>query len=581
MSMGMNQLNRRSFLYTAGLAVTAGLTGTGYAAGTETRRTVDVCVYGGTSGGVIAAVALSRLGRSVLLIEPSRHLGGMTSGGLGWIDYGKASTIGGVTKRYFDEVRAYYRSAGVPDSGWSVEPHVAEQIFERWLLEQKVEVLRETRLGKVRVSGRRIRSLSLDSAAPDESGAPALRPREKNYLTVQAAMFIDASYEGDLLAAAGVSSRTDREGRQEYGESLAGICLGMPRTEKYERGNGAKTLRKTLLRLDPYVRPGDSASGLLPLVSARGAKSPGQADSRLQACTFRLCLTRQEPLPITPPADYEPRRFELVRRLITALEKAGEPLEPADLYFNFGHPSVRPHPRLLKITRLVRGKTDVNSGSAGVSMDLADGGAERYAEAGWPERARIWRAHRDYQRGLWHFLATDPELPDWLRGELSGWGLPRDEFKDTGGWPFQLYIREARRMVGSRVVTQGHCEHPAKGDDAVAFGSYALDSHICQRLVVDHCVAQEGWFYSPLPRAYPIPYGAIVPKESECENLLATFCVSSSHVAFASVRMEPVFMMLSESAAVAADQALRENSRVQGINLARLRALLLAAGQVV
>jgi hypothetical protein len=576
-----NNLSRRAFLFKAGVALTAGLSGIGYAAGTGARRMVEVCVFGGTSGGVVAAVALARLGRSVLVVEPTRHVGGMTSGGLGWIDYGRSSAIGGLTRQYFDEIRASYRAAGISESGWSVEPHCAEQVFERWLAAHKIEVLRETRLSKVRMRGRRIREIVLDHASPDGMGAPAARADERHYQTIQAAMFIDASYEGDLLAAAGISYRTDREGRLDYGERLAGISLTLPSTQRFERGNGAKTVRRTPLRIDPYRRPGDAASGLIPLVSKRAVKPPGQADSRLQACTFRLCLTRNDPLPIVPPADYEPGRFELVRRFIAALEQAGDPLEPADLYFNFGAQSNRPHPRLLKISQLVRGKTDVNSGSGAISMDLADGEAERYAEASWGERARIWRAHANYQRGLWHFLATEPDLPDWLRKEISGWGLPRDEFRDTGGWPFQLYLREVRRMTGCLKVTQGLCENPSKREDSIGLGSYSLDSHVCQRLAMDHSVVHEGFFYSPLAQPYPIPYGAIVPREFECENLLATFCVSSSHVAFASVRMEPVFMILSESAAIAADLALRDGRSVQRIGMETLGRRLAAAGQLL
>jgi FAD dependent oxidoreductase len=539
---------------------------------------VDVCVYGGTSGGVIAAAALARLGRSVLLVEPTRHVGGMTSGGLGWIDYGRESSIGGMTRSYFADVRAHYAAAKMSTNGWSVEPHVADDLFEQLIARHKVEVIREARLSSVQKDGRRLRSLTLDRAPVDRHGAPPARSQEPGWLTVEARVFIDCSYEGDLLAAADVSHRTDREGRDEFGESLAGVCYAPLSSERVD---GSRKTISAPVRIDPYIRPGDSASGLLPLVSGATPSSVGARDAAVQAFNFRLCLTKTDPIPIAAPADYDPQRFEIVRRYIAALDAIHDPLVPGDLYFNFGHKMPRAHPRLLKITRLLHGKTDVNSGSCGISMDFVNGGAEGYAGGTWAERAKIWRAHEDYQRGFLHFLATDERLPGWLRKEVSPWGLPKDEFRDTGGWPTQLYLRDVRRMTGSFVITQSHCERPERRDDSVGCASYSLDSHICRRLVKDGAVIHEGGFYSRLSRAYPIPYAALVPREAECENLLVTFCVSSTHVAFASVRMEPPFMILSESAALAADQALREGTSVQRISLTKLRTRLLEAGQVL
>jgi hypothetical protein len=570
-------LSRRTFIGTTSMAVTALLAGRGFAAGSTERRKVDVCIYGGTSGGVIAAVALARLGRSLLLIEPTRHIGGMTSGGLGWIDFGRASTIGGLTKQYFDDVRAYYAAAKISSNGWSVEPHVAEEIFEKLVAKNKVEVLREARLAAVEKSGRRIRSITLDKAPVDLHGAPSPQPLEKNFLTVEAAMFIDCSYEGDLLADAGVSHRTDREGRNEFNESFAGVSFAEISTER--AGNSKAALIP--LRIDPFVRPGDPANGLLPFVSASPLPVEGQKNPAVQACSFRLCLTKQDSIPIAPPANYDPLNYEIVRRYLAALDAVHEPLLPGDLYFNFGRKLPYPHPRLLKITKLMRGKTDVNSGSCGISMDFVNGGAERYANGSWTERAKIWRAHEDYQRGYFYFLRTDARLPEWLRKEISPWGLPKDEFRDTGGWPAQLYIRAARRMVGQFVINQNFCEHPVVREDSVGLGSYSLDSHVCQRLVKDGAVIHEGGFYHRLEKPYPIPFTAIVPREGECENLLVTFCVSATHVAFASVRMEPPFMILSESAALAADQALREGTSIQKINQTKLRTRLQDAGQIL
>ncbi len=551
----------------------------GFAAGTSERRKVDVCVYGGTSGGVIGAVALARLGRSVLLIEPTRHIGGMTSGGLGWIDYGRASTIGGLTKKYFDDVRAYYTVAKISNNGWSVEPHVAEELFERLIKENRVEVIRETRLASVEKQERRIRTITLDRAPVDSRGAPSPTPLERNYLTIEAAMFMDCSYEGDLLAAAGVKFRGDRERREEFGESYSGVCYSAIESEQKEGVNGLR--KRTALRIDPFIRPGDSASGLLPLISKATLAPAGSRHDAVQAYNFRLCLTKNAPVPIAPPTNYDPDRYEIVRRYFTALAVINDPLQPGDLYFSFGHKIPRDHPRLLKITQLMRGKTDVNNGSCSISMDFVDGGAERYANGTWAERAELWHAHEDYQRGYLYFLRTDERVPEWLRKEIAPWGLPTDEFRDTGGWPTQLYIRQSRRMVSDFVISQKHCEHPAKRTDSVGYGSYSLDSHVCQRLVKDGAVVHEGGFYYRIGNSYPIPYAAIVPREDECENLLVSFCVSSTHVAFASVRMEPPFMILSESAALAADQALREGKSVQRISMERLHARLIEAGQIV
>lgn len=576
-----NSVSRRSFFRTASLAVTALAAARGYAAGTVDRRKVDVCIYGGTSGGVVAAGALARLGRSVLLIEPTRHVGGLTSGGLGWIDFGRESTIGGMAKRYFDDLRKFYAEAKASSNGWSVEPHVAEEFFEKIIRENKVEVIREARLASVRKSGRRIRSIMLDKAPVDRRGAPAAKPLEPLWMSIDAEIFFDCSYEGDLLAAAGVRYRTGREGRSEYGESLAGVSYSPVENERYEGSGNSRTTKKTALRIDPYVRPGDPSSGLIPLVSAAPLEPEGAAHAVVQAYNFRLCLTKSDPIPIDPPSNYDPGRFELVRRYIAALDSIGDPLLPGDLYFNFGHRNPRPHPRLLKITRLMRGKTDVNNGSCSISMDFINGGAEQYADGSWADRARIWHAHEDYQRGYLYFLRTDERLPEWLRKEIAPWGLPKDEFRDTGGWPSQLYVRQARRMISSYVISQNDCEKSVKREDSAGCGSYSMDSHVCRRLVRDGSIVHEGGFYTRIGGAYSIPYATIVPREEECENLLVTFCVSTTHVAFSSVRMEPPFMILSESAAIAADQALREGTSVQRVSMPVLRKRLLEAGQVL
>lgn len=537
------------------------------------RTRVDVCVYGGTSGGVVAAVAAARQGRSVVLVEPGRHLGGMTSGGLGLTDTKGTETVGGLAGAFYGRIGAQYRASGPQPNGpagpahhagegWTHEPHVAEQVLRDWLDEHQVPVLWECRIAGLVKQGARIRTIRLDQAPPDERGAPIATPEEPEYAEIEAAMFIDASYEGDLLAKAGVSYTTDREGKDRYNESLAGIRRSRPRHE-----------------IDAFVQPGRPESGLLPLLQPGDGGGPeGAASAAVQAYTFRLCLVQNigpnqnNWLPIEPPNDYDPARYELFARIVEA-EHATEPLTiPGALYH---WPPPYREPRLFKISSLPGGKTDVNQ------LDLV-GYSHDYPEGDWATRARVWRAHQDYQRGLLHFFGTSERVPEAVRIEVAKWGLPKDEFKDTGGWPHQLYIRESRRMLGATVMTQRDCEAPAAVlNDAIGMGTYSLDSHVCQRLARGGKVVNEGGFYQRIPGPYPIPYRAITPHASECENLLVIFCLSSSHAAYSSLRMEPVLMILGESAALAACQALEEDRSVQNINVARLTTRLREAGQVL
>ncbi|HSI35763.1 MAG TPA: FAD-dependent oxidoreductase [Tepidisphaeraceae bacterium] len=538
-------------------------------AGAE-RVKADVCVYGGTSGGVTAAVALAEMGRSVVLVEPTNHLGGMTSGGLGWIDYKVGEwPVGGLAGKWIKELKARYKTVGIDtnkigNAGWVVEPHVAESLFDGWVKAagDRVRVVRGARLASAEREGRRVKSVTFDKAPPDRRGAPSAQATEPGFLTVEAAVFIDCSYEGDLLAAAGVTTRSDREGSAEYGESAAGLRF----QKVHEFGENVPVI-------DAYVRPGDASSGLIPLVSGARLGEVGAPSPVLQAYNFRLCLVTKDPIPVAAPENYDAKRFEVLARLIAAQAATGKPFTPADFH--------RGPWRLLKISPLPRGKTDVNNAGA-VSMDFVGGGAERYAKATWAERGEIWRAHEDYQRGMLYFLRTDERVPAAVRAEVAKWGLPRDEFKDTGGWPSQLYVRECRRMVGQRVMRQADCEKaPATLPDAVGLGVYSLDSHGCQRVAVDGKVVHEGGFMVRIPGPYPIPYGAITPKAEECENVLATFCVSSTHVAFASLRMEPQLMVLSESAAHAAHLAIADGTNVQAVSAEKLRKRLLDAGQVL
>lgn len=570
----MKTLTRRQFLSAAPAAAVAPrlLRFAAQATGPGRRLDVDVCIYGGVSGGVIAAVALARLGRSVALVEPTRHLGGMTTGGIGWVDvkYGGVRAFGGITGEYYRRVRAYYAARGVDvfkfgNDGTVAEPHVAETVLNQMLNEHadKVTILLESRLGSLHKEGRKIRAITLDKAPVDRRGAPAPKALEHSYLTISAPIFIDASYEGDLLAAAAISYREDRESRDEYGEKYAGIFPD----DDAEQG-------RAIAEIDPYRKPGIPSSGLLALVSGAPLGVTGSRSPFIQAYMFRLCLVKEKPIAIQPGANYDPQTYELVARMLAAYARLGNPFRAEQMH-------ARGKERLLKFSVLPNGKTDVNNAGA-ISMDFVNGGAEKYARASWAERADLWHAHEDYQRGFYYFLQTDPRVPESIRADLAQWGLPRDEFRDTQGWPTQLYIREARRMVGQYVMRQSDCEHPpAKLLDSVAIGTYSLDSHLCRRLTHGGQLVSEGGFMDRIAGAYPISYKTLLPRESECQNLLVTFCVSATHVCFASIRMEPPFMVLSESAALAAHSALNENASVQGINLEGFAKRLRDAGQIV
>ncbi|GGA56670.1 hypothetical protein GCM10011507_05010 [Edaphobacter acidisoli] len=469
----------------------------------------------------------------------------------------------------YRRVREYYAVRGINvdkfgNDGAVAEPHVAEAIIEQLVTEQSksLTVFRESRLAYVHKDKRRIRTIVLDKAPVDHRGAPSPNPIEKSYVSVSAAIFIDASYEGDLLAAGDIPYRGDRESRDEYGESYAGII-------PYQ-GSGHDN---AIVAVDPYRKPGHASSGLIPLVSKATLGIAGSSSPMIQAYNFRICLVKQNPIPTQPGSDYHPATYEIVARMIAAQAAAGKPFRAEQMHSGRSR-------RLLKFCVLPNGKTDINN-AADVSMDFVTGGSERYAKASWAERAHLWHAHEDYQRGLLYFLQTDPRVPEDIRTDLAQWGLPRDEFQDTRGWPTQLYIREARRMVGAYVMRQSNCQNPPTSlPDSVGLGTYSLDSHACQRLVNAGKVAQEGEFYDSIGHAYPVSYRTLTPRAEDCENLLATFCVSSTHVCFASVRMEPPYMVLSESAAIAAHSALVEGTSVQNINLQHFSMQLRDAGLI-
>jgi len=518
---------------------------------------LDLCIYGGTSAGVVAAIAAAKQKRSVLLIEPGRRLGGISSGGLGFTDIGNKDAIGGMSREFYRRLGKHYGKEEV----WTFEPHVAEQIFRDWLAEAGVKVLLEHRLAEAENDRGRIRRILLEHVPADAFNAPGPAANLREHVPVEASTYIDASYEGDLMAAANVSFTVGRESASKYGESLNGIRANTPK-------------HQFLVPVDPYVKSGDPASGLLPLVQGTDIGTPGDGDHRVQAYNFRLCLTAVpvNRIPIPPPQQYQAQTYELLGRYLDALRALGETPNLA---------------MLLNVNMVPNRKTDINNNGA-VSTDFI-GESWSYPQADYQSRRRIWHAHQVYTHGLLHFLRTDPRVPAEIRRYVGFLGLCKDEFTDTHGWPHQLYIREARRMVSPFVITQSVCEHKsgsgssgsAPADDSIGLASYNMDSHNCQRVVRNGFAHNEGDVQAPPAGPYPISYRAITPAAGECENLLVPVCLSASHIAYGSVRMEPVFMVLGQSAAAAVSLALERNTGVQDVDVTVLRQRLREAGQVL
>lgn len=489
------------------------------------RHSSDVIVYGGTAGGVIAAVAAAREGLQVTLVTPDRHLGGMVSGGLGWTDYGKKPVIGGYSLEFFERVGRKY---GRPIE-WHFEPHVAEGVFDDLVKEAGVRVIR----GRLREKRGVVKTGSTLTGIVTEDGA-----------TFSAKVFVDASYEGDLMAQAGVSYTWGREGIGEYGESLAGVRDRTP----FHQFRAA-------------VSPLDSKGARLPEIAPRAGDEVGASDKRIQAYNFRLCMTRtaENLVPWPKPARYAPGRYALLARYLPALQATlGRPLAINDV---------------MKADLLQNGKTDTNNNGA-FSTDYI-GGSYGYPEGTYAARARIRQAHVDYIQGFLYFLATDPRIPAGLSAEMKSWGLCRDEFADADHWPYQLYVREARRMIGEYVMSQKDIQSELTKPDAIGMGSYNSDSHNVQRRPTADglAVENEGDMQVPVT-PYQIPYRVMLPRRGEATNLLVPVCFSATHVAYSTLRMEPQYMIIGHAAGVAAKLAIDAHGSVQDVDAAALRAKL-------
>ncbi len=500
----------------------------------------DVVVYGGTASGVIAAVAAARAGKSVVLIAPERHLGGMVSGGLGATDVGNARAIGGYAREFFDRVRAHYvtkygaASQQVRDcaGGFRFEPHVAEAVFDAMLAEAKVAVHRGAPLLGTDCKNGRIVSIRAGTVA-------------KGFHDVTGRVFIDASYEGDLMAQAGVRFTVGRESRAQYGESIAGVQKHSP-------------AHQWSVKLSPYLK----GKMLLPLIQPDAPGAAGAGDRKVQAYNFRLCMTQrpEERVPWTKPANYDAARYELLARYLKARPglKVGQLMNPV---------------------KIPNAKTDTNNNGP-ISTDHI-GASWKYPDADPATRKKIWQDHVEYTQGFLWFLARDPRVPPALQREINTWGLAKGEFTDNDHWPYQLYVREARRMIGSYVMTQADIIDKRTKDDSIGLGSYNTDSHHVQRVVgPDGFVLNEGDFQVPI-KPYAIPYRSLVPKAAECSNLLVPVCCSASHVAYCTIRMEPVYMILGQASGVAAALAVDGKTTVQRVPTAKLRERLKAQKAVL
>ncbi len=518
----------------------------------------DVIIYGGTPAAITAAVQVSKMGKSVIIVSPDKHLGGMSSSGLGFTDTGDKSVIGGLSREFYQRIYKYYENPetwifqkkneygnagqGTPaidgkhKTMWIFEPNIAEKVFEDFIKENQIKVYRDEWLDR-------------------EKGVK----KENNYIVsiktlsgkiYKGKIFIDASYEGDLMAASGIKYFVGRESNKLYHEHHNGNQLGV-----FDHKHNFKHRK-----ISPYINPKDPNSGILPRISNKDPGKKGEADQRIQAYCFRMCLTKKEgnKVPFEKPEGYDPLQYELLARLYKhGWEETFEKFDPI--------------PNL---------KTDVNNhgpfstDNIGMNYD--------YPEASYERRKEIIKEHQVYQKGLFYFIATDPRIPKKVQKEMQQWGLAKDEFQDNGNWPYQLYIREARRMIGEYVMTEHEILSKKTIAKPIGMGSYGMDSHNTQRYITSNKhVQNEGDVGVSVSKPYAIDLGAIVPKKEECSNLLVPVALSSSHIAYGSIRMEPVFMILGQSAGIVAVTAIEKGIDMYDINYQDIKPLLIKSGQIL
>lgn len=517
----------------------------------------DIIIYGGTSAAIIAAVEVVKSGKTVLIVSPEQHLGGLTSGGLGFTDTGNKAVIGGLSREFYHRVWLHYKDDAAwnwqnqSDFGnkgqgtvamdgefrtmWLFEPHVAEKVFEDFVKENNIKVLRgewlDRNKGVVKKKGEIISFSTLSGKV------------------FKGKMFIDATYEGDLMAAAGISYHVGREGNAKYNETFNGVQTGVFQHDHHFKSN-----------ISPYKIKDDPSSGLLPYISAEPPGAFGVADKKIQAYCFRMCMTNhpENSVPFPKPDNYDASNYELLLR-----------------EFNTGR-----NDWFSKFDVLPNKKTDTNNHGA-FSSDFI-GMNYDYPEANYQRRKEIIKQHYDYQAGLLWFVANDPRVPDAIRTKMASYGLAKDEFKDNNHWPHQIYVRESRRMIGDYITTEHDVMQRIETPESIGMGSYHIDSHNTQRYVTSEGYVQnEGDIGVKPPGPYRISYGSIIPKKEECTNLFVPVCVSSSHIAYGSIRMEPVFMILGQSAAVAACLAIDEKCAIQDISYNQLKKLLENKNQIL
>lgn len=559
-------MRRRSFIKSLTLGSSAIACGSvsGFVFPNASRRTklkkeyeADIIIYGGTAAAIVAAVRSKKLGKTVIIVSPDKHLGGLSSGGLGFTDTGNKAVIGGLAREFYHNIYLHYqkekawewqekedygnKGQGTPAidgpnrTMWIFEPHAAEEVFKNFVKENSIRTLRDEWLD--REDGVDMKNNNIYSF------------RTLSGKTFKGKIFIDATYEGDLMAAAGVSYTVGRESNSVYREKWNGVQTDVFQHSHYFKSN-----------IDPYKTPGNPSSGLLPGISSERPGKKGEGDRRVQAYCFRMCLTNNpnNRIPFPKPEKYDPAEYELLVRI-----------------FNSGWREL-----FQKFDSIPNMKTDTNNHGP-FSTDYI-GMSYTYPEASYKERREIVKAHENYQKGLMYFMSTDSRIPQDLQKELNSWGLSKDEFIETGNWPHQLYIREARRMVSDYVMTENHILGKEAVLDSIGMGSYGLDSHNVQRYVKpDGYVQNEGDIGVGVSKPYGISYRALIPKENECNNLLVPICLSSSHIAYGSIRMEPVFMILGDAAATAAVTAIEQKVAVQKVDYHNLKTQLLNQQQIL